>query len=559
MPRERRQSLLSVKSENQLIRGQTQTQAQTRLAQDASQIDLDADQPGPNTTALKRDGEARPEIDVMEHDPTKRWAEAAVAATALIFFALHIVPYGLKKGQVWYSVCQGLVLLSTVVSLTCLFFGNTHATLLRFLAVNGVFWQVVVLVVVNWVRVIVWPDVGWEVNDRITESTFLLYRLAFFCQDALKGISRWFRVFTAGLFLLANLLGIVQAYFLNPPIAIYTINATNTTITTTGIQASVGTTIFSITLTAIINIWNDPAFQYFALVQSFLPKLAIDAEGLEPGSPEMLLLLEEHETAKAAWMGWPTKGAVAVLLSIFVYTASLALSRSPLAYGEDGKESALLIILRSAALFFLISGSMSFFFNNIAWRRLKYTFTCPQGVLWVLYVTVYFVVRMAKPDTQSPVSSVFSAMYASLALLLWLAMESVKRVSRVMRVSLTLFTALTLALTFYLSAYVWLDDRFLVDLNPIVPGVLTTYQVWRTCWMTLGLLMAGSLYTTVFDWTEGKYMVFVSGYVPRKEVLEMKSVFDLVVGDSEGEVEVVEAQLRNQSQARISQSADSAS
>jgi len=54
--------------------------------------------------------------------------------------------------------------------------------------------------------------------------------------------------------------------------------------------------------------------------------------------------------------------------------------------------------------------------------------------------------------------------------------------------------------------------------------------------MTLGLLMAGSLYTIVFDRTEGKYMVYVSGYVPRKEVLELKSVFDLVVGDSEGEV-----------------------
>ena len=73
-----------------------------------------------------------------------------------------------------------------------------------------------------------------------------------------------------------------------------------------------------------------------------------------------------------------------------------------------------------------------------------------------------------------------------------------------------------------------------------MPGVLTTYQVLRTCWLTLGLLMAGSLYTTVFDRTEGKYMVYVSGYVPRKEVLELKSVFDLVVGDSEGEVDAVQ-------------------
>ena len=72
--------------------------------------------------------------------------------------------------------------------------------------------------------------------------------------------------------------------------------------------------------------------------------------------------------------------------------------------------------------------------------------------------------------------------------------------------------------------------------------------------MTLGLLSAGSLYTVVFDRTEGKYMVYVSGYVPRKEVLELKSVFDLVVGDSEGEVGAVqddEAQLRIDTIARM--------
>ena len=152
-------------------------------------------------------------------------------------------------------------------------------------------------------------------------------------------------------------------------------------------------------------------------------------------------------------------------------------------------------------------------------------------------MTVYFVVGMAKPTPQLPMSSV---MYQGVGLLLWLALESVQRVSRVTRVSLTLFATLTLALVYYLSLFVWLDDSFLVDLNINVPGVLTTYQVFRTCWIVLGLLMAGSLYTTVFDWTEGKYMVFVSGYVPRKEVLEMKSVFDLVVGDSEGEVYAVQ-------------------
>jgi hypothetical protein len=71
MPRERKPSLLSVKAANQQIRGQ----AQTRLAQDASQIDLDADQP------LKRKlRNALSFHGLMEHDPAKRWAEAAVAA-----------------------------------------------------------------------------------------------------------------------------------------------------------------------------------------------------------------------------------------------------------------------------------------------------------------------------------------------------------------------------------------------------------------------------------------------------------------------------------------------
>jgi hypothetical protein len=165
MPRERKPSLLSVTSANQLIRGQ----AQTRLAQDASQIDLDADQPGPNAIALKRDA-------FMEHEPAKRWAEAAIAATALSFFALVALPSGLKKGQAWYSVCHGLVLLSTVLCFACLFFGNTHVKLLRFLAVNGVFWQVVVLAVVTWVQQMGWPGVGWEVSQRIAASTALLFR-----------------------------------------------------------------------------------------------------------------------------------------------------------------------------------------------------------------------------------------------------------------------------------------------------------------------------------------------------------------------------------------------
>ena len=45
----------------------------------------------------------------------------------------------------------------------------------------------------------------------------------------------------------------------------------------------------------------------------------------------------------------------------------------------------------------------------------------------------------------------------------------------------------------------------------------------------------------MFDWKEGEYMVLVPGYVPRKEVLELESIFQLVVGDTEGEVAVRES------------------
>jgi hypothetical protein len=152
---------------------------------------------------------------------------------------------------------------------------------------------------------------------------------------------------------------------------------------------------------------------------------------------------------------------------------------------------------------------------------------------------VFFAVGMARIYPTAPVSSLVSTMYTCLGFLLWVALESVKRVSRVMRATLTLFSAFAAALGFYMSAYVW-QDQFLVDLNIGVPGVLTKYSVQRTCLMNLGFLISGSLYTTVFDWKEGKYMAYVSGYVPRKEVLEMESVFALVVGDSEGEVDIVQ-------------------
>ena len=120
----------------------------------------------------------------------------------------------------------------------------------------------------------------------------------------------------------------------------------------------------------------------------------------------------------------------------------------------------MLLGLKLTVLLLYTSGSLCFFNNNISWRRLKYTFTSPQGLLWMFYVMLYLVVGMARPDPALPVSSAMATLYAALGFLTWFALESAKLVSRVMRFTLTFFFALTLALAAYMSAYVWVRDSF---------------------------------------------------------------------------------------------------
>ena len=161
MPPRRNLSLLSVKSGRAKHGGKP---AQTRVEQDAAELgnnaiplDLPVALPGVDKAA---------QIDgLMDNEPGRTWAEVAVTAASLSTVVLMYLPYNLKKGRAWYTVCWSLVLFSTVVSLACVFFGNTHVKLLKFLAVNGVFWQVLVLVVVDWVIVIVWGCSSYPAYD----------------------------------------------------------------------------------------------------------------------------------------------------------------------------------------------------------------------------------------------------------------------------------------------------------------------------------------------------------------------------------------------------------
>jgi hypothetical protein len=323
-----------------------------------------------------------------------------------------------------------------------------------------------------------------------------------------------------------NVFAIFQAYFLNAARTIFIIQATNTTITTSSVQASVGTTMVTLTAAMLVTIWQDKDFQYCALFRSYLPKLAVETAGVEPGSEEMQLILAERDEATAAWRGWPKMSAVVVLLSIVVFIVSVVLSATALEYDVDGRESTAMLALRGAALFLGGSGSCVFFHNNVNWRRLKYTFSSTKGVLWMFYTLIYAMTGLSRPRGTASVSSAVGTVYTALGLITWLSLESVQQISRVMHITITFTLAITLATVIYLSAYVWQDDVVLADLNGIgVPGILTLYAIQRTCYINLLLLMAGSLVTVVKkNLSDNSYFVLVSGNVLRREILEVESL-----------------------------------
>jgi hypothetical protein len=103
----------------------------------------------------------------LENGEPRRWAEFCMAATGVIFIGLAMLPKSLKKGQVWYTAAHSLNLATAIVLIVSLLWGNTHIKMLRFLSGKPIFAQVLILALVDWLRVMIVPDVGWEVTDRI--------------------------------------------------------------------------------------------------------------------------------------------------------------------------------------------------------------------------------------------------------------------------------------------------------------------------------------------------------------------------------------------------------
>jgi hypothetical protein len=182
---------------------------------------------------------------------------------------------------------------------------------------------------------------------------------------------------------------------------------------------------------------------------------------------------------------------VVVLLSVVVFLFSVVLSATALEYDVDGRESTAMLALRLTALALGCGGSCTFFSKNISWRRLKYTFSSTQGLLWMFYTLMYALAGLSRPRGTASVSSALGAVYTFLGLASWLSLESVQQISRVMHMTITLFIALTLLVTIYLSAYVWKNDVMLTDLNGVgVLGTLSQFSAQRMCFINQDAIRA---------------------------------------------------------------------
>ena len=73
--------------------------------------------------------------------------------------------------------------------------------------------------------------------------------------------------------------------------------------------------------------------------RSYLPKLAVETAGIEPGSAEIELILDQRDTAVAAWRGWPRMSAVVILVSIAVFLFSIVLDATAPVYDVDGRKT----------------------------------------------------------------------------------------------------------------------------------------------------------------------------------------------------------------------------
>jgi hypothetical protein len=103
----------------------------------------------------------------------------------------------------------------------------------------------------------------------------------------------------------------------------------------------------------------------------------------------------------------------------------------------------------------------------------------------------------------------------------------------------TVFGVLVITSGIVLSLVAWVGSDQDVQMGQVGMHryTITKYGIWRSCFFSLALLMFGSLYTLYIDWSAGRFMVAIPGYVLREEVLAMDSILQVLEGHGGAEVE----------------------
>jgi hypothetical protein len=354
--------------------------------------------------------------------------------------------------------------------------------------------------------------------------------------------TRWFRQGATTLFFLWNERQVIGALFWNEARSIISIDTTNTRVTTNSFVLTVATTCLSVTLTTIVSIWRDHNFEYVSICQSYVPNAAIDrawfaamspgkTEGAELDAAQLQKLAAFEVKRVEVWLGGVRKCEIAVISAILMFLVSVVLGTFSWGY-TDGVENWAYAGSSIASWLMLMFGNIWLVReSSLSWPRLFFILTRPQGMMVIFYTLTFFAVAVAHPDPTTPLSSFFGPLMVSIFYLTWLFLDALEYSSRRARVIITLAMIVNLVLSIVVTIFVWKDDPVMADLNgEKVKGELTKYQMWRCCFYNLLALSAGSLWTTVYDWKEGRYMKALGGSVFRSDIINLDSMFGIVEG-----------------------------
>jgi hypothetical protein len=314
--------------------------------------------------------------------------------------------------------------------------------------------------------------------------TVFIYRIAFFCHDALEHQTRVSRLGLSMLFLIGNVIAVYQAYFVDEAVVMYRVPSNNATVTTASARATVGQLFISVCMESIIVVVMDTEGIYIGLVQSYLPKFSLDV-GTVTNAAELAQLVETHARAARAWRSWPTKSECLCLASLFVYLFSMAVgSTGWWADPETGSESSFFIALCAIPNVLLWVSFSCMAWRNISWPRASYCTKSPPVIMLMFYNVAWTVICIAYLNPWAPVSGAMGAIFVCSSLTLSLFFEAMICISRSFRMTMTCSAMLGFVMGIFMSVFVYTYDPEITEL-----GSTTKLSVARTCFLNLAVLL----------------------------------------------------------------------